>query len=62
MEAETVKTNIKSMEVSLFARPPASRTTLALEIKLKQYVAMFDCGNLSRSMLSTPSRTGAQVD
>ena len=50
--AKMVKNNIKNLEISLFTRPPASRATLGLEIKLKQSVSMFDCTNLSFFMLA----------
>jgi ABC-type glutathione transport system ATPase component len=50
--AEMVKINIKSGEVTLLVPPSGSKTTLALEIKLQQYVVRYDFANLSRSMLT----------
>jgi hypothetical protein len=50
--AEMGKINITSGEVTLLVPPSGSKTTLGLEIKLKQYALRYDFANLSRSMLT----------
>jgi hypothetical protein len=43
-KAEMIKSNIKSGDVTLLVPPSGSKTTLALEIKLQQYVVIPSCG------------------
>jgi predicted metal-dependent hydrolase len=61
-KAEMIKININSGEVTLLVPPSGSKATLALEIKLQQYVVRCNFANLSRSMLTKTYGIGGEVD